>query len=270
MPDADPPLTTTPMQGSVPTPDPTKLSTDAINAATSQFRRDLDGLRELIEARLSAMDVATQLHSLNAAEITSRGERQNSQLKELAASNLHNAVSTLEGKIKLVEAATQRVGDVSLEKFSAIDGTFASNALALTAALAAQKEAAAEQNKSGTLAITKSEQTTKETINSNAIQTTASLQSQAALITDVKERVVRIEQSIVNVASNRTEGRDDRTERRGSTQVTTQIIAAVTAVIAIAVILFVGLHNNGSKSSTTTELPSCTAVTTGTACVTTK
>ena len=61
--------------------------------------------------------------------------------RELAIKHLE---LLMKGQIEIAGAETKRVGDVTLEKFAAIDGTFASNALALTAALAAQKEAASE------------------------------------------------------------------------------------------------------------------------------
>ena len=50
-----------PLRGSVPVPDPTKLTTDAVNAATAQYRRELAAAIQIIEARLDAMDKATQL-----------------------------------------------------------------------------------------------------------------------------------------------------------------------------------------------------------------
>jgi hypothetical protein len=40
----------------MPVPDPTKLTTDAVQAATEQYRREMASLRELLETRLNAMD----------------------------------------------------------------------------------------------------------------------------------------------------------------------------------------------------------------------
>jgi len=47
--------------GWVPVPDPTKLTDEAIERATVQYRRDLDGLREIIETRLAGNDEAREL-----------------------------------------------------------------------------------------------------------------------------------------------------------------------------------------------------------------
>lgn len=256
--------------GSTPVPDPTRLTSDAVNAATRQVRLDMDSLRELLEARLDAMDKATDLHHEVQGEVIGRSERQMAHQKELLETQMQDAVAYGKAQDDLIRAETVRVLDVCMERFTAIEGTFASNALALTAALAAQKEAAAEQNKSGTLAITKSEQTTKETINSNAIQTTAALQSQAALITDVKERVVRIEQSIVVTAQNNNSSRDDRNEHRGDRAGVTTLISVGIAVISLIVLIFVTLSNRADNAPNSGNLPACSTATVGTECITVK
>lgn len=153
----------------------TELRLNTINAQPEKVQAEVLHLRELLEARLHAMDEATKLLATNVDKVP-------------------YAILQEAGNLKaLIMAKIEEVSHVSDEKFRAIDGTFASNALALTAALAAQKEAAAEQNKSNTLAITKSEQAQKETVGANQAQTTAGLAAQAAAHQDLKERVVRLE-----------------------------------------------------------------------------
>jgi Tfp pilus assembly protein PilE len=131
-------------------------------------------------------------------------------------------------RIALGTAETRRVEEVIRERFSAIEGTFSSNALALTAALAAQKEAAAEQNKSNSTAIDKSEEATKETIAANAAQTSAGLSSQAAIVADLKERVVRLE----TAGPVRLEERSERRLDRGVSMATLMAVIAVVSVVA--------------------------------------
>jgi hypothetical protein len=128
-----------------------------------------------------------------------------------------------------------RVQAVTLEKFTAIDGTFSSNALALTAALAAQKEAAAEQNKSNTLAITKSESSTKETIAANAVQAQTGLASLENQFDDLKERVVRIESSGAGIVADRSVTRQERGLQHGTTQLGIAAVAAFIAVVSVVV-----------------------------------
>jgi len=44
----------------IPIPDPTILTTEAVDRATAQYRRELNTLRELLETRMAAMDGARQ------------------------------------------------------------------------------------------------------------------------------------------------------------------------------------------------------------------
>jgi hypothetical protein len=235
--------------GSVPVPDPTKLTTDAVTAATDQWRRDMSSLRELLEARLSAMDKATELLAATVGRVPSETDKQVTALKDLLgaridgmdqatkilAENVHLIPSDLDRAVRaameILRREIQNVESVSLEKFTAIEGTFASNALALTAALAAQKEAAAETNKSNTLAISKSEQATKETILANAAQVAAGQASQAAISADLKDRVVRIESGGVAMAGARAEKRLDAGQIM-------QTIVTIVAVISILIVVF--------------------------------
>ena len=274
-----------------PVPDPTELTTAAVNQVTTQYRRDVSALRELIETRLDAMDKAVTEAKGVSARVRSEMAEQIAHLRELNDTQLagrDKAVELLASNVSIIPAEIGRAVDalrellgaridgmdiatkllatqvaevptdtdkainalkqimageienvraVTQERFTAVEGTFASNALALTAALAAQKEAASEQNKSNTLAITKSEQATKETIAANAAQTTNSLISQAATISDLKDRLVRIESGGVATAIARTEQREvrgeTRADRAGASQIAMMIIAAISVMIAI-------------------------------------
>jgi hypothetical protein len=219
-------------QGSVPVPDPTKLTTDAVDKATDTFRRELSFNRELIETRLAAMDKATKLLADTLNHVPTETDKAVSALRELLGARIDGmdtATRLLADQVNQIPSETDKriialkeillgeihnVQDVASEKFSAIDGTFGSNALALTAALAAQKEAAAEQNKSNTLAINKSEQATKEASLANVAQTSNSLASQAATIADLKDRLVRLESGGLALSGARADQRADRAEAR--------------------------------------------------------
>ena len=181
----------------IPRPDPTRLTSEAVNRATDIFRRelqalrdlhdkDLAALRELLDARLEGMDrdrIAlrtyiddvvrrfTEAIDQFRVEVDHR-DSANRQLVEQRLNDLDKARADsttaladalasereyVMGQIANSLAETRRVGDVSQEKFAAVDALFASNALALAAALAAQEKAVAAQNDSNTLAIAKSE-----------------------------------------------------------------------------------------------------------------
>jgi hypothetical protein len=265
-----------------PRPDPTVLTTQQLRETEAVLNRTIKGrvaaLRELLETRLDGMDKAT---AVNAGEVTHihgeidhvrdrlreerAGEIQNlrellteridgiDKATKLLAANQDRAPSDTDKAIgalrELIQSQLGQVEAVANEKFRAIEGTFASNALALTAALATQKEAAAEQNKSNTLAISKSEQATKETISANAAQTTAGLKSQEATINDLKERLVRLEAGGVGRTEQRGEQRKDDTysqmermlaENRVRAALTMAIsVVAVIVSVVVAIVLIV-------------------------------
>ena len=184
----------------------------SMGAEREYVMSQIDGLRVLLEQRLSAMDTATKVLADSVAKFPTDVDRA-----------VGNSREVLDGEIRRVQAITT-------EKFQAIDGTFSSNALALTAALAAQKEAAAEQNKSNTLAITKSESSTKETIAANAVQAQTGLASLENQFDDIKARVIRIESLDIGARQESGEHRADRTDNRGTIMA---IIASISVVLAI-------------------------------------
>ena len=301
----------------VPRPDPTKLTTEAVERAASVFRRELQSLRETIETRLDAADqdrsrlweglrnlpglyetsrthlkeeliqrdehtreVITQ--RLNDLDVAARVAAEHIEKmppdlardfrkamhaeREYIESEIGALRDTLEQRLGGMDIATrvladsvskfptdidrsaggtrellrgeiERVGDVTQEKFAAVDALFASNALALAAALAAQEKAVAAQNESNTLAISKSETSTKETIAANLATARTGLESLTSTVTDIKDRLVRIESVGVGAAAHRTEAREDRTDQRLSQG---QILSVVVAlVIAIGVVISV-------------------------------
>jgi hypothetical protein len=194
----------------------TELLAASVGRVPSDTDKQVNALRELLGARIDGMDQATRLLADGFAQFPSDLDRSASALREILSRQISN------------------VQNVTLEKFAATEGTFDSNALALTAALAAQKEAAAEQNKSNTLAIAKSEQATKETIAANAAQTSAGLTSQAAIVADLKERVVRLE----TAGPARLE---ERAERRADHGVSMASVMAVIAFVSVVAAIGLGL-----------------------------
>jgi hypothetical protein len=252
--------------GSVPVPDPTRLTTDAVAAATREWAERLASQRELFEARLTAMDRATELVAERIQEamalVTTQlrhltddrrtelgglkdliGERIDGidRASRLLAANVDKFPSELDRSTtamrEIFTSELSRAEQVTDRRFAAIDGTFASNALALTAALAAQKEAAAETNKSNTLAIDRANAATKETILANQSQTAAGLSSQAATMADLKDRVVRIESLGVGAAGQRADiGAEQVTHTASAMQLRATIslfIAGLAGLVAL-------------------------------------
>ena len=196
---------------SVPSPDPTRLTTQLVDRALAAYR-------EVMDTQLEARQRATELVADNLEKIqrdfeqrlrTIRDERHAEQLalREYILSRVDN------------------VGAVNAERFLAIAAQFSErdtrteqaaqeSRISLDAALAAAKEAVSEQNKANTLAIGKSEDATKERLDSLATlgqTTTAALQAQ---VNDLKGRLDRGEGQGVGAQANHVQQREDRTDSR--------------------------------------------------------
>jgi cobalamin biosynthesis Mg chelatase CobN len=229
------------------------LTTAAVDRATEAFRRDMDALRELLETRLDSMDKATELLAATLNHVPTETDKAVGALRELLGARIDGmdtATKLLADQLNQIPSATDKrisalreimlgeirsVESVAAEKFAAIDGTFGSNALALTAALAAQKEAAAEQNKSNTLAINKSEAATKETVAANAAQAASEQASAAREVADLKERLVRLEERGLAGVASASEQRAARGESRESINTRLIILGVVVSVVIILV-----------------------------------
>ena len=166
----------------------------AFGRIRTEFAAADQSLRELMGERLDGMDKANQLLAGSVGKFPSDVDRAIGGLKAVLSGEIQRVQDVVSGEIV-------RIGDINLEKFKAIDGTFASNALALTAALAAQEKAVATQNTGNTLAINTAASNTKETIAANAVQAQTGLKSLGDQFADLKERVVRIESTGVGAAS---------------------------------------------------------------------
>jgi|ERR1035441_5529074 hypothetical protein len=195
--------------------------------------KDLGALQALLGARIDGMDTATKRLAESAAKFPSDLDKAIASLREILAGDIAQAL-----------AETRRVEDVTQEKFDRVDAQFVSNDKALTAALAAQEKAAAEQQKSNTLAIDKSENTTQETIRANDAKTASSIDAQAQTMGDIKERVVRIESAGVGAAVQRSEAREDRSEVRDNVgQKLLMLGVGLSAlVIIVNVLLYIAVH----------------------------
>jgi len=176
-----------------PVPDPTILTTEQLLRAVAAEREYVDGQIEVLRERLDGMDRA-------------------SELRDVAT---EARVDIVRGIPSMVDEKIKSVHDLALERFRSVDQQFRErdirseresrdNEIRVNAAFAAQKEAASEQNRSNTLAITKSEAATIESINkigqlsetnnANLANQIASLAVAVnSQIGDLKERVSRME-----------------------------------------------------------------------------
>jgi hypothetical protein len=181
-------MTTELTRGNIPIPDPSLLTTE-------QLRRELAGLREVIETRLVGMDRATELTAAQLVKIENnititRGHRKEEVDRQILALREY-----VDGQVQMVTAVNQeRFAAVNMrfqERDTRTEETAQQSRISLDAALAAAKEAVSEQNKANTLAIGKSEAATQKQIDSMDALIATITKSLESKIGDVKERLDR-------------------------------------------------------------------------------
>jgi hypothetical protein len=134
----------------VPVPDPTALTTE-------QLRRELGALREVIEARLNGMDIATKLLADQASGVPKDIDKQIRHLTDLFGERMEGLKAE---RISLGRSIQLQFDERDIRSRASEDAA----KIAVNAALQAQKEAAAAQNESNAAAITKSEGATVKQI----------------------------------------------------------------------------------------------------------
>jgi hypothetical protein len=145
-------------------PDPTKLTTDAVDKVKAELKqiiderdaqrtRDLENLRQIIEARLDASDIATDLRLEAMREVRPQTERQIFHLREL-----------LEQRFALSDEKFEGVAQQFRERDTRTDQAATASQQALTQALIAAKELVGQQNAANVEAAAKAEASTTKQI----------------------------------------------------------------------------------------------------------
>ncbi len=164
-----------------PRPDPTKLTTDTVNAATAQYRRELDALREVLSQRITQgievrdtglaslrESLSTRLDAMDkAAEVLEQTVNRTPTLLQTAVANLRDVYDErLASQSALVIEHKEAVEIRFRERDVRGEQTAAAREAALSAALQAAKEAVAEQVAVAARATDKAEESFQTTISS--------------------------------------------------------------------------------------------------------
>lgn len=172
--------------GSRPVPDPTLLTDAAIAKAIAAMRDYVDGQLDIRDERLRGIDRATELRWPTVEDLPD----------QIADAVGHNRALTDEKFASIAIQFSERDTRAENDKR---DGK-----VAVDAAFAAQKEAAAKQDESNQKAIDKSEAAMAEKITTLSDLYSAGTGSLAGKIDDLKERVARIESVKVGATESRT------------------------------------------------------------------
>jgi hypothetical protein len=221
--------------GTPPVPDPTILTTEQLLRTVRAERDYVDGIRDVIEERLAAMDKATALLSDTVNRVPTVVQTEVAHITGLMAERFTSIDNLMD--VKFQSIATQFAERDTRQEREARD-----NKVAVDAAFAAQKEAAAKQDESNAKAIDKSERATAETISKLQDLTTTISNGLSAQIADLKSRL------------DSGEGRDSgsRTQETDNTAATVAAAAAtranITAVLStlsviVAIIALIVVHH---------------------------
>lgn len=196
--------------GSRPVPDPTELTSKAVDALRRELIELFTKELEIRDERLRGIDSATELRIRTIERIPGdvvRHERELTEQQFLAVAQRFDGLETRSEKVESL------------------------NKIALDAAFAAQKEAAAKQDEANQKAIDKSEKATSETLNKQADLFKSTTDALADKIEDLRARLGMIDATLVGLIQKGAGGRDATTDNRAN------ILAAVTVIVAVMAII---------------------------------
>ncbi len=156
-------------------PDPTVLTIDAIYRAIRAERDYVDGQIQVLSERLRGIDKATEVLNETVNRTPTLLQKEISHVREV-----------IDEKFRMVDIQFK-------ERDTRSEREARDNKVAVDAAFAAQKEAAAKQNESNSLAISKSELATSETIAKLAELFRSTTDALADKIEDVRVRLSSLE-----------------------------------------------------------------------------
>ena len=169
-----------------PVPDPTELTSRALTRIEKTIHDYIDAQVSIRDERLRGIDAATQLRLDTINHIPGR---------------IDEKVATLSA---LTDERIRSIGVQFVERDTRAEREARDNKVAVDAAFAAQKEAAAKQDEGNQKAIDKSEIATAEKIEKLAELFRTTVGGLSDKIEDVKDRVGRIESTKVGATENRT------------------------------------------------------------------
>jgi len=201
---------------SKPNPDPTIATNAAVERAVKAERDYVDGLMGRIEERFDGIDRATELRWPTVENFPNIVEDKVNQLKEL----VFEKFGSVQTQFKERDTRSERESR--------------DNKVAVDAAFAAQKEAAAKQDEGNAKAIDKSERATAETIKTNQELSKSTTDALTKSLDELKLQFAAF-------VSSREGVKEQRTEQRAVTAGQLAIFGAIglVATIAIAIIAVV-------------------------------
>jgi hypothetical protein len=213
-----------------PRPDPTVLTTDAVERATAQFRREMQQLRELIETRLDCADAALANHLREMETVRHQIEEKITHLRELAEEKFDSIDRRFDDR-------DARAGDAARAGKEALAAALESARQLTELQNRANKELSEAQDKANQAAITKAQGATNEQIKALDQVSGTNRKALEDKIDDARTRLTTMESLTRGIKEAGGEQREVRTEQRLNTS---QIIAAIATLAAvISLVLYI-------------------------------
>jgi hypothetical protein len=226
----------------LPVPDPTTLTTQALDRQLEQTQQLVETKLEVVRTRIDAIDRATEIFQDSLVRVPTDVDKQVGNLRALHDERFNSVTTQIAAGFDSVTLQFE-------ERDKRGERESRDNKVAVDAAFAAQKEAASEQNKSNTLAISKSEAATSETINKLEQLVSANIGGLTSKVDDVKSGLGAVRQEFANsVAAVRQEliafqsrsagGQDQRSDNRAGVNMGLAIFGAVATLISIVALIY--------------------------------
>lgn len=234
----------------IPRPDPSTLTTAAIDREMGYVQRELLRVQESFHSELIVRQnirerEAKSLEDLFNTRVDSIQKQFDSKIDSInAATDLR--LQNLREIPDNIKEAVDHHEDLQLERFRGVAQQFAerdirgqqaqvASADALAAALQAAKELVGAQGEASAAAAVKSETSFTKQIDQIAVLINTSGDAVDKRITELKERIDRGEGNQTGVLQNHRDERDDRTDDRGGNNQNMQLIMAFLLIMSLSI-----------------------------------
>jgi hypothetical protein len=207
------------------------LTTDPTALTTQAMQRDLNSLRELMQAKLDLVEQGAELkHSTILTLLEEMGKA-----TMLVRAESERLWSMVDEKIRaLREVMEEKFGGIGTqfkERDVRVEQMSTATSVAVAAALQAAKEAVAEQNRSAALAIAKSETSTAKQIEQMGTTIQTGNAGMNEKVDDVKDRLTRIEGSNLGSANSA------NSQQSNSAYILALVIGITSTLLGVAAII---------------------------------
>ena len=205
----------------------------------------VDAKFEVISERINGIDRATQLFQDQLVRFPTDVNKEVGNLRAIHDERFASFASAL-------EAVSRQIALQFEERDKRGERESRDNKVAVDAAFAAQKEAASEQNKSNTLAITKSELATAETISKLEQLVTANLKGLNDKVEDLKSLAFQLRQEmtqnanairaeVIALQSGRSAAHERTSDNRQGIQAVVAVLGAIVGIVVLGLAIYAAM-----------------------------